>query len=90
MPTNVVVATSIKQRLKMKLKRWKGKLRGYLERPGLVCRAETHGAVFPSAVAMLLMSFSASPPESQLIVTPINSTENVNVVVVNAGSHDLD
>ncbi|SJL16774.1 uncharacterized protein ARMOST_20303 [Armillaria ostoyae] len=73
MPTNIIIATPLKQRLRMKLKRWKAKLRGYLERPGLVYQAET-----------------PSPPESQLVPTPIDSTENVNVVVVNAGSHDLD
>ncbi|SJL18666.1 uncharacterized protein ARMOST_22263 [Armillaria ostoyae] len=73
MPTNTVVTTSVKRRLKMKLKMWKGKIRAYFERPGLVCRAET-----------------PSPLESQLVPTPIDSTENVNVAVVDAGSHDLD
>ncbi|KAK0183653.1 hypothetical protein F5146DRAFT_1008720 [Armillaria mellea] len=67
MPTLTTVKIPWNQKLKMKLKMLKGKIRGYLERPGL-----------------------ASPPQSYLVPTPIQSTEMVDVVIVDPGSLDMD
>ncbi|KAK0183892.1 hypothetical protein F5146DRAFT_1007093 [Armillaria mellea] len=52
---------------RMKLKMLKGKIRGYLEWPGL-----------------------ASPPQSYLVPMPIQSTEMVDIVIVDPGSLDMD
>ncbi|KAK0191838.1 hypothetical protein F5146DRAFT_1135523 [Armillaria mellea] len=67
MPTFTAVKMPWNQKLKLKLKMLKGKIRACFEQP------ET-----------------PSPPESYLVPMPLHSTENVNVVIVNTGSHDLD
>ncbi|KAK0197869.1 hypothetical protein F5146DRAFT_1130785 [Armillaria mellea] len=73
MPTFTTIKMPWNQKLKLKLKMLKGKIRACFEWPALICRAET-----------------PSPPKSYLVPMPLHSTENVNVVIINTGSHDLD
>ncbi|KAK0194910.1 hypothetical protein F5146DRAFT_996645 [Armillaria mellea] len=67
--------TSLSYSPRMKLKMLKGKIRGYLEWPGLICQAETCLAL---------------PPQSYLVPMPIQSTEMVDIVIVDPGSLDMD
>ncbi|KAK0197887.1 hypothetical protein F5146DRAFT_1130820 [Armillaria mellea] len=90
MPTLSTVKMPWNKKLKMKFRRLKAKVRAYLEWPGLVCWAEMHE--WPSCLASrsCLCWVIVSPPKSFLVPMPMHSTENVDMVIIDTGSYDLD